>query len=151
LDDVEADGIHSGKTADKSQSFVTVQPADFGRSRSRSEGWIHTINVEGYVHFSTSALHHLRCNPADAVFADFVDRHPADALILLKLEILFAVQRPANADLDHARRVYKTFLDGSAKRCSMKVLAPEVFVPGIRMRVEMDQAERPMNFGQCAQ
>src|SRR5207245_398373 len=63
---------------------------------------------------------------------------------VVELEVLRAVERAADSDLDHPSGVDEPFLDGSAKRRPVEVLRAEVFIPRVRMRVEVHQAQSAM-------
>src|SRR6266496_5045345 len=57
----------------------------------------------------------------------------------------------ADADLDHARGIDQTLLDGIEEDRAMTVFLAEGIGPGIDMGIEMDEAHRPMPFGERAQ
>ena len=62
----------------------------------------------------------------------------------MKIEVVFAVDRSADADLNEAPAVHKSFFDGAAEWRAVKILAAEVLIPGVDVGVELDQSERPM-------
>ena len=62
----------------------------------------------------------------------------------MEVEVVGAVERPADADLDHAAAVDQLLLDRPPEGGPVKVLGAEVLVPGVRMGVEVDQAEPPV-------
>ena len=65
-------------------------------------------------------------------------------MLLVERKILVAVERPADPDLDHPARIDEALFDRAAERRSVEVLRAEVLVPGVRMRVEVHEAEAPV-------
>ena len=72
-------------------------------------------------------------------------------VLVVEGEVLGAVERPADADLDHAARIDQPLLDRAPERRAVEELAAEVLVPGVGMRVEVHDAERPVAARQRAQ
>ena len=72
-------------------------------------------------------------------------------MLAVEVEVVLAVHRSADADLDEPLAVDEPFLDGAAERRAVKVLAAEVLVPGVDVRVELHQRERAVPLRQRAQ
>jgi hypothetical protein len=83
--------------------------------------------------------------PVDALALHHADVDRRHAEIALVREVLrLAVHRPADADLHVARRIDQPLLDRAAERRAMEVLAAEVVAPGVDVRVELHERDRPV-------
>ena len=67
------------------------------------------------------------------------------------VEVLLAVQRAAGADVGEGLGVEDALLDGPAERGAVGVLGAEVGVPGVEVRVEVEQRDRAVLLGDRAQ
>jgi len=72
-----------------------------------------------------------------------LDADHLDPVLLVEGEVFASVERAADAHLDHAARVQEPFLDGPTERRPVEELGAEVLVPGVRVRVEVHEPERP--------
>ena len=66
----------------------------------------------------------------------------ADFVFARKIEIVFGVDLAAQSDLQHASVVEQAFLECAAERRAVRILAAEIFVPEIVVRVELNQVDR---------
>ena len=89
--------------------------------------------------------------PGDAARLHLIDVDHRDAVLAVEVEVVLAVHRPADADLDEALAVDEPFLDGAAERRAVKILAAEVLVPRVDVRVELHERERSVPLRQRAQ
>src|SRR5262249_17082200 len=83
-------------------------------------------------------------DPGRALLLHRLDPDDLDAVLIVEGEVLGAVERPANADLDHPSGIDQAFLDAAAEGRTVEELAAEVFVPRVGMSVEVHDAERPV-------
>ena len=67
-------------------------------------------------------------------------------MLAVKIEVVLPVHRSANPDLNEPPPVDDSFLDRPAERRAVKVLAAEILVPRVDMRVELHERERPVPF-----
>src|SRR5436189_28464 len=81
-------------------------------------------------------------DPRGALLLHRLDPDDLDAVAVMELEVLGAVERPADPDLDHPPRVHVPLLHRAAERRAVEELRAEVLVPGVRVGVEVDDAER---------
>ncbi len=69
------------------------------------------------------------------------DAHPH---VVAVLDVVVAVARAAQADLHGAARIDELLLDGAAEGCGVIDPAAEELVEGVRVGVEVDEAERAL-------
>src|SRR5204863_4147721 len=89
-----------------------------------------------------------RYNPAIFHLVDIDDGNP---VLAVEIEVVFAVHRSTDSDLDEPASVDEPFFDCAPKRRAVKILTAEVLVPGVDVRIELNERERPMPARQRAQ
>ena len=80
-----------------------------------------------------------------AVGLQFIAMHGFKAQLGVTLQVVRAVQRPANADMHRRIFVEQLFLGGAAEWRAVRVGCAEICVPGIEVGIEMHQRDLPGN------
>src|SRR5262249_23092735 len=151
LDDVAADQLEACEPANQPLRLVAREAADFRRAGSRRERRIDGIDVERHVRRAGDHASDCVDDPVDAARFRLIDVDHGDAVLAMEVEIVLAVHRAADSDLDEAAAVDDLLLDRAAERRAVKVLAAEVLVPRVDVRVELDERERSVLFRERAQ
>src|SRR5450755_3839083 len=81
-----------------------------------------------------------------AFFVKLLGGDHADLVLLGEVEIVFAVDLAAQADLQDAAVFQETFFKAAAERRAVGIFAAKIFVPQIVVRVELDQIDRAALF-----
>ena len=89
--------------------------------------------------------------PRDAASLHLIDVDHRDAVLAMEVEVVFAVHRSADADLDEPPAVDQPLFDRAAERRAVEVLAAEVLVPRVDVRVELHEPERTVAPGERTQ
>ncbi len=146
LDHVESDEGQVHKGAQVAERLEAGGPADLGRARAGTEGSVDEVDVQRekgrpVSHPGPDAIgeishrHSLEIDPGDRLHAQL----GRDGLVVL------AVERAADAGLQHARGVHHFLLQGAPEHRAVRVGVAVVAVPQIRVRVEVHKAERPVH------
>src|ERR1700730_4981729 len=77
-------------------------------------------------------------------FVELLGGDHADFVRVGEIEIAFAVNLAAKADLQDTALLQKTFLEGAAKGRAVGILAAEIFVPKIVVGIELDKTNGSM-------
>ena len=100
------------------------------------------MSTETYSGRSADPLAELLGDLVDAAAHDVRGGDDAEAHLLVVVEVLLAVERAAGADVGERRGVEDALLDGPAEGRAVRVLGAEVGVPGVEVRVEVQQGDR---------
>src|SRR5262249_3717645 len=124
------------------------EPADFGRAGARREGRIERVDIEAEIDRAVAD------NGADllgdrgrSLLMYLLRRDDGDALGERPM-VHGASERRANADLHHLPRLHQAFLDGVIEDRAMRLCLPEIIRPGVDMRVEVNERDRSIPFGE---
>src|SRR5207249_6435511 len=79
--------------------------------------------------------------PGGPLLLHGLDAGDLDPVLVVEGEVLGAVERSADADLDHASRLDEPFLDRAAKRRPVEELRAEILVPGVGVGVKVHHAQ----------
>src|SRR5207247_8724402 len=101
-----------------------------------------TIGSDPHVRAARPDTADLRARPRHAAILQLIDVDHRDAVLAMKVEVVLAVHRSADADLDESPAVDQPFFNGPPERCAVEIFSAEILVPGIDMRIELDEAER---------
>src|SRR6185437_5056395 len=82
---------------------------------------------------------------ARAQVLDLGGRDHAEADVDVPHQILHIVERAANADVQAGAGVEQAFLERAAERGAVRVSGAEVGVPGVQVRVEVDDGDRAVH------
>src|SRR5438128_2447568 len=148
LDQVEPDELDPAQSPDQSQSIPAARSADFGRPGPWGEARIDEIDVEGKKDRTVANA------PADfgqhviyAARQKLLGRDEMKAECPGATPVLGSVQRTADPELDCALRIDQPFFDGTLAPRAVGVPLAPIAVPGVGVRVEIDQAYRAMALG----
>src|SRR5436309_7321519 len=126
LDDVAADEGETGETAYEPLRLVARQPAHFRRAGAGREGGVDRVDVKRHVRAARGHPADLVDRPGHTPLLHLLDVEHRDAVLAVEVEIVFAVHRPADTDLNEAFRIDDPLLDGAAKGRAVKIPAAEV-------------------------
>src|ERR1700720_2460245 len=76
-----------------------------------------------------------------AFFVELLGGDHADFVLAGEIEVVFAVDLAAEADLQDAAVLEEAFFEGAAERCAVGILAAEIFVPEVVVGVELYQVD----------
>src|SRR5207247_5796501 len=144
LHDVGPDEGLPGERAHERERLVRGEPADLGRAGGGCVGGVYRVDVEGAVDRSAPEPAEPLAHPGDPLLLHHLDADHLDPVPLVEREVVGAVEGAADAHLDHAARVHEPLLDGPTERRPVEELGAEVLVPGVRMRVEVDETDGPV-------
>src|SRR5262245_29869421 len=144
LDHVRPHEIEAAESPHQGQRLEGREAAHFRRAGRGRVGRVHGVDVEGAVDRPALELLEALDRPRGAALLDDLDPDRFEAVFSVEVEVVRSVERPADADLDHAAAVDQFLLDRPSEGGSVEVLGAEVLVPRVRMRVEVDQAQPPM-------
>src|SRR2546423_2482509 len=145
LDQVEADELDSAEAAHQPQRIAAARSADFRRPGPWGESRVDEIDVEGKKHGTVADP------PAD--FGQHIIDATRQQLLgwnQMKPErprtaaVLRSVQRTTDPELDGAFRIDQPFLDRTLAPGAMGIALAPVAIPGVGVRVEIDQSNRAM-------
>ena len=143
LDHVVAAEVDPGERAQQHERLVRQQPGDLGRPGARRERRVDHVDVERQERRPVSEP------PADTVAvvaradrAQLVALDQLEAHLARVAEVALRVQRPAHAREQRSLRRDHALLDRAPERRAVEVLLAVVLVPGVRVRVEQNHADR---------
>ncbi len=132
-----------GEAADDGLGLPGGKAADFRRPGAGSEGRVQAVDVIGEVgrpvaaHNRDGAL----CDGSHAQFVHLLGGEDGNALVDRPIPDI-ALDRGADADLDHPARIDQPLGDGVVEDRAMTIDLAEIVIPGVGVRVEMNEAER---------
>src|SRR5262249_1960704 len=129
FNDVAANERQTRQPANQLESLVAGQPADLGRAGAGRERGIDAIDVEGHVGRPGGEAADIVDQGGHTALLDSIDVDHRDAVLGMKLKVLLAVHRPANANLNESTAVHQTLFDRAAEWRPMEVLAAEILIP----------------------
>src|SRR2546422_1690297 len=144
LDDIGAHECLPPKRPHQHERLVRCEPADLGRPGRGGECRIDGVDVERAVDRPAAEAAEPFRHPGGPLLLHRLDAHDLDPMLIVEGEVLGAVERTADPDLDHASRLDEPFLHGAAERRAVEELRAEVFVPRVGMGVEVHEAEAPV-------
>src|SRR5690606_29376277 len=140
LDDVRRDQVAGRQAAQDLQQFAGGHAARLGRAGAGGVRRVEAVDVDGDVQRAVAdALAELVGDLVGAAPVDVGGGDDAEAHLLVVGEVLLAVQRAADADVGQGGGVEDALLYGPAERGAVGVLGAEVGVPGVQVRVEVEQ------------
>ena len=152
LDDVRADDVQPGQTAQSVEQLAAGQPAGLGRTRARGMRRVEHVDVDRHVHrpVAEPAPHPLNRtgHPVGLVVVGADDREAEPGVVL---QVGVGVQRPADPHMQAPLQVEQALLAGPSKRRAVGVRRPEVGVPGVEVGVEVQHGDRAVIAGQRAE
>src|SRR5206468_8090413 len=80
-----------------------------------------------------------------------LDVDDRDPVLAMEIEVVLAVHRSADADLDEPPPFDDAFFDRAAERRAMKIFAAKILVPRVDVRVELYERQRSVPSRQRAQ
>src|SRR2546425_2044120 len=126
LDDI---GAHEGlprKRPHQHERLVRCEPADLGRPGRGGECRIDGVDVERAVDRPAAEAAEPFRHPGGPLLLHRLDAHDLDPMLIVEGEVLGAVERTADPDLDHASRLDEPLLHGAAERRAVGELRAEV-------------------------
>src|SRR5690606_15446392 len=152
LDDVRRDQVAGRRAAQDLQQLAGGHAARLGRAGAGGVRRVEAVDVDGDVQRAVAdALAELVGDLVGAAPVDVGGGDDAEAHLLVVGEVLLAVQRAADADVGQGGGVEDALLYGPAERGAVGVLGAEVGVPGVQVRVEVEQRDRAVLLGDRAQ
>src|SRR5882672_7106797 len=143
LDQVEPDQIESSQPAHQPERIAAGRSPDFGRACPWREARVDEIDVKAEKDRTLpDALKHLEQNLTDASLQERLGRNQMEAQRSRAFAIRWSIQRASDAELYRPRGIDQPLLDRPATPCAMGVPLSPVVVPGIRVRIEIDQTDR---------
>src|SRR4029077_16971707 len=107
---------------------------------------IDTVDIESDVDGSMAKGGEMPLNAGQASFVKVLGCDHLHFVRRRKIEIVFAVNLTAKADLQDPAIEQEPLFKGAAERRAMRVLAAEILVPQIVVRVELDERKRAVFF-----
>src|SRR6478736_5195833 len=148
LDDVRADDVQTTEAAQDLQQLAARHAARLGRAGARRVRRVQHVDVDGDVDRPVAQpLAQLVDDLADALVVDVRRGDDAEAETPVVLEVLLAVQRSPGSDVAERLGVDDALLDRAPERGAVGVLGAEVGVPGVQVRVEVDQRDGSVPVG----
>src|SRR6266550_2361471 len=143
LDQVEADELDVAQSANQPQGVAAARSPDFRRPGARGKAWIHEIDVERQKHGArTDPLAHFRKDIVDAALEELLGRNQMKPERPRSAAVLGTVERATDSELHGSLRLDQAFLDGAFTPGAVGVALAPVAVPGVGVRVEVDQSNR---------
>ena len=142
LDQVAADDVEAAERSDELQNLVAGKSADLRRACAGSVGGIDAVDVERHVGRLVLECAKMAQHRPHSFFVEFLGGDHADFVFARKIEIVFGIDLAAQANLQDSAVAEKAFLEGAAERRAVRILAAEIFVPEIVVRVELNQVHR---------
>src|SRR6266850_3463243 len=143
LDQVEPDQIEAAQPAHQPERIAAGRSPDFGRAGPWREARVNEIDVKAQEDRTLpDALEHLGQNLTDASLQERLGRDQVEAQRSRAVAIRWSIQRASDAELYRPRGIDQPFLDRPATPRAMGVPLSPVVVPGIRVRIEIDQTDR---------
>src|SRR5215218_8156853 len=146
LDAVEPTNVEAGQRADVGQRLAARGPSYLRRPRSRGERRVDEIDVE------REEARRLADALADAFgettwpqSGEFLVGNGVYAEVAREVRVCGSGQRSPQAALHGATRVDEALLDRSPDDAPVEELLPEVLVPEVMVRVELDQGQRSVH------
>src|ERR1700674_4223094 len=144
LHDVEANQFYLGGDAHHEVvNLGEVESTRFERSGAGGERGIHGVDVEGDVNISSGG--NLGKDPGDAAAAQFLGRDDLRVQLAGIAHGLGIIGQAAHADLDNFRDMRK--LSG-AQNPRRVIEVARCAIPGVEVRVNVDEGERPVEGAQ---
>src|SRR6478736_3349037 len=148
LDDVRANDVQTTEAAQDLQQLAARHAARLGRAGARRVRRVQHVDVDGDVDRPVAQpLAQLVDDLADALVVDVRRGDDAEAETPVVLEVLLAVQRSPGSDVAERLGVDDALLDRAPERGAVGVLGAEVGVPGVQVRVEVDQRDGSVPVG----
>src|SRR5438309_6714473 len=145
LNEVESNEVDAAQTADEAQRVAAAWPANLRRSGAGSEPWVDEVDIERQEHrASADPLAHLREHLVNATTQQLLGRNQVKAQCPSRAPVLGAVQRPADPELHRPPGGAQPFFDRPLAPGSMGITLAPVAVPGVGVRVEIDQSDPAM-------
>ena len=146
LDDVGADDIGSGQRSDDAEQFATGQTASFGRACARGVRRVEHVDLDADVHrLLTDSIEHPRNGPGETFVFEFLGTHYRETESLIIAQMLTAVQRTSDSDVNAGGLIDETLFGGTSERCSVSVARTEVGVPRVQMCIEVNDGDGSVN------
>src|SRR3989449_7986471 len=141
LDDFRARERVTGEGPYQHKRLESREPADLGGAARRGERRIDGVDVERTVDRPAAQARELLRHPGGPLLLHRLDAGDLDPVLVVEGEVLGAVQRTADPDLDHASGLDEPLLHGAAERCAVEELRAEVLVPGVGVGIEVYETE----------
>lgn len=146
LDEVGADNIGNGQRSDDDEQFPTGQTASFGRACARGVRRVEHVDVDADAHrLLTDSFEHPRDGLGETFVFEFLGTHYRESASLIIAQILTAVQRTSDSDVNAGGLIDETFFGSPSERCSVSVGCTEVGVLRVQMCIEVNDGDGPVN------
>jgi hypothetical protein len=146
LDDVRADQVQAGEGAQHRQQLAAGQAAGFGGAGAGGERRVEHVDVDADVHGAVPDATGDRLDDAGGAQALRVGRgEHLEAQRGVRAQVVLAVQRAADADVQAAGPVDDALLRGPAERRAVRVRRAKVGVQGVEVRVEVHDRDRAVH------
>src|SRR5205823_712054 len=137
--------VDSAQCAKEGKGFGGREAADLRRARSRREGRVEHVDVEGEEDgAATDAFPNEVGVGGRSERTQLVAGEDGEADRPRRVDVLGAVQRATQTGLHRRRRIDQLLLERPLERRPVEETLAEVLLPGVTVGVELDKGERPV-------
>ena len=152
LDDVGTDDGQGAQRANHREELTARQPTRLGGTRARGVRRVENVDVDRDVDRTvTKPQPHPLDDPCQPIGLELVGGDDCEAEASVVLQILPAVQRATDTDVQARFEVDKTLLGCPTEGGSVGHRSTEVGVPGVEMGIEVQHRDRARALGYCPQ
>ena len=139
FDEIAADDVQSAQCANELKDLDAGEAPYLRRSCAGGVGRINDVDIKSDVNALAAKRAQMTLNARQTPLVKLLGGDHPDFVSACKIEIIFAIDLTAKANLQHAAFQKETLFKRAAERRAVRILAAEILVPQIIVGVELDQ------------